>query len=144
MLERWRKTKNSSEKKEDFYRFLTLHLEGKSAVNSYKDKTIDTGAIKKKILRWESGKYRLKSDEFWKMFDWAFPELQSSYDKDSRQPLQIFLLVLTVNLFTRLQRFALDIGIAPVSIFQGFSDYSKLSCEEKAKFGNWLSKQKAL
>lgn len=143
MFERWSKTKKSKAKKSDFYRYIKLHLDGVRAIDdSHKNMTIDSRQVKKQIQRWESGKYRLKLDKFWSMFDWAFPELSSDDACDSKQPLQILVLLLIVNLFTKLQLTAGTSGIKPDAIVQEFSDYARLSNAGKTDFENWLIKKK--
>lgn len=77
MFERWLQVSESRTKmKTEFYKYLLLHMQGKTAQKG-KIENIDPelSAVKKQIQRWESGKSVIKINKFWSMFSWAFPEL---------------------------------------------------------------------
>lgn len=139
MFERWLQVSESRTKmKTEFYKYLLLHMQGKTAQTGKIEKIDpELSAVKKQIQRWESGKSVLKINKFWPMFSWAFPELCIGNTSDNKQPLQILLMLLTVNLLTKTQLAALKCEISPESIAQDFSSYDRLFSQRKYDFLSW-------
>lgn len=139
MFERWQQVSESRTKmKTEFYKYLLLHMQGKAAQKSKIEKIDpELSVVKKQIQRWESGKSVIKINKFWPMFSWAFPELCIGNTSENKQPLQILLMLLTVNLLTKAQLAALKCKISPESIAQDFSCYDRLFSQRKSDFLSW-------
>lgn len=141
MFERWQQI-SQSRTKTAFYEYLLLQMDSNKAGRNKLD-AIDPvlSTVKKQIQRWESGESVIKISKFWPMFSWAFPELCTSHASENKQPLQILLMLLTVNLFTKAQVAALKCKTSTDSITQEFGNYYTLFLQERSGFQSWYYKK---